>query len=68
MNIDYSRMQTAEDIQEINKQLQLDAIKRLKEQAYRTEADPLFFKFQRGEATREEWLAKIEEIRTKFND
>jgi hypothetical protein len=68
MNIDYSRMQTAEDIQEINKQLQLDTIKRLKEQAYRTEADPLFFKFQRGEATREEWLAKIEEIRTKFND
>jgi hypothetical protein len=68
MNIDYSKIQTAEQILEINTQLQLDAIKRLKEEAYRTEADPLFFKFQRGEATREEWLAKIEEIRNRFND
>jgi len=35
-------------------------------QAYREEADPLFFKSERGEATREEWLAKVEEIRARF--
>ena len=34
--------------------------------AYATEADPLFFKAQRGEATEEEWLAKIEEIKTRY--
>ncbi len=34
--------------------------------AYRNEADPLFFKYQRGEATKEEWEAKIEEIRTRY--
>jgi hypothetical protein len=33
--------------------------------AYQTEADPLFFKAQRGEATMQEWLAKVEEIKTR---
>ena len=34
--------------------------------AYTAEADPLFFKWQAGEATEAEWLAKREEIRTRF--
>lgn len=33
---------------------------------YREEADPLFFKMQRGEATAEEWQAKIDEIKLRF--
>jgi glycine cleavage system protein P-like pyridoxal-binding family len=34
--------------------------------AYTTEADPLFFKVQRGEAAEAEWLAKVDEIRARF--
>ena len=34
--------------------------------AYISEADPLFFKAQRGEATMEEWQAKVAEIKTRF--
>jgi hypothetical protein len=34
--------------------------------AYKSEADPLFFKYQRGEATKEEWEAKVEEIRARY--
>jgi hypothetical protein len=34
--------------------------------AYINEADPLFFKAQRGEATMEEWQAKIAEIKARF--
>ena len=34
--------------------------------AYRTEADPLYFKAQRGEATEAEWLAKVAEIKARF--
>lgn len=34
--------------------------------AYRTEADPLFFKAQRGEATEAEWLALVAEIKARF--
>jgi hypothetical protein len=34
--------------------------------AYISESDPLFFKFQRGEATKEEWIAKVDEIRQRL--
>ena len=34
--------------------------------AYQAEADPLFFKWQAGEATQAEWEAKREEIRQRF--
>jgi hypothetical protein len=34
--------------------------------AYNQEADPLFFKWQAGEATEEEWLAKRQEIRDRY--
>lgn len=32
---------------------------------YRTEADPLFFGYQRGENTEQEWLDKVAEIRAR---
>ena len=35
-------------------------------EAYRAEADPLFFKAQRGEATMDEWLAVVAEIKTRY--
>lgn len=34
--------------------------------AYASEADPLFFKAQRGEATIEEWEAAVAAIRERF--
>jgi hypothetical protein len=34
--------------------------------AYKAESDPLFFKAQRGEATMQEWQAKIAEIKARF--
>jgi hypothetical protein len=34
--------------------------------AYTQEADPLFFKWQAGEGTEQEWLAKREEIRSRY--
>jgi hypothetical protein len=33
---------------------------------YTKEADPLFFQWQAGESTQEEWLAKREEIRLRY--
>ena len=37
-----------------------------RQERYRAEADPLFFKSQRGEATGAEWLAKVAQIRTEI--
>jgi hypothetical protein len=34
--------------------------------AYTAEADPLFFMSQRGEATVEEWQAKVAEIKARY--
>jgi hypothetical protein len=39
---------------------------RQRQQAYIAEADPLFFKAQRGEATMEEWQAKVADIKARF--
>lgn len=36
--------------------------------AYVAESDPIFFKVQRGEATMDEWLAKVAEIKARFPD
>jgi hypothetical protein len=35
-------------------------------QAFIAEADPLYFAWQRGEATEEDWLAKCAEIRARY--
>jgi hypothetical protein len=40
--------------------------KALREQAYREESDPLYFKAQRSEGTTEEWLNKVEEIKNRY--
>jgi len=41
-------------------------MKQKREAAYKAEADPLFFKAQRGEANVQEWAAKVSEIRVRF--
>jgi hypothetical protein len=35
-------------------------------EAYRNESDPVFFMAQRGEATMDEWLALIAEIKVRY--
>lgn len=40
--------------------------KQLRADAYSKESDPLFFKYQREEATKEEWLAKVNEIVARY--
>lgn len=34
--------------------------------AYREEADPLYFSYQRGETTEQDWLNAVESIRTRY--
>ncbi len=46
--------------------LLLEQAKQQRAIAYRNEADPLFFKAQRGEATIEEWQLKVAEIRSLY--
>jgi len=45
---------------------QLEGIRSARRYAYSQESDPLFLKAQRGEATMEEWAAKVAEIKTRY--
>ena len=49
----------AEDVAQIESELRLEA--------YRNESDPLFFKWQAGEITKEEWLEAREAIKQRYS-
>jgi hypothetical protein len=49
-----------------NKELKNKFADAYRKMAYSNEADPLFFKMQRGEVTTEEWQAKIQEIKARY--
>jgi hypothetical protein len=38
----------------------------LRQKAYQKESDPLFFEYQRGNIEKEDWLAKVEEIKQRY--
>jgi len=42
------------------------AIREQRHQAFIAEADPLFFAWQRGEKTEQEWLDRVDEIRQRY--
>lgn len=45
----------------------VEDLKQRRANAYREESDPIFFKWQRGEATEQEWLDKVAEIRARYS-
>jgi len=46
--------------------IRLDECHQNRKMAYVNESDGLFFDWQRGESTKEEWLAKVAEIKERF--
>ena len=54
-----------EEIEQVKLSL-IENARQSRAEAYREEADPLFFKWQRGEVTEQEWLDKIEEIKQRY--
>jgi len=44
-----------------------EANKILRANAYKQESDPIFFKWQRDEATQQEWLDKVNEIKNRWS-
>lgn len=52
--------------QEKLKEIELKRAQQERAAAYSQEADPLAFKMLRGEVTKEEWEAKVKEIKERF--
>jgi len=48
------------------KSIKNEEAERERKAAYAAEADPLFFKWQAGEATEAQWKAKRDEIKQRF--
>jgi hypothetical protein len=53
-------------IAELEAEVALDQLKRARQAAYQVEADPLYFGWQRGENTEQQWLDKVAEIRARY--
>ena len=47
-------------------QLAVNEIRNARQKAFVLEADPLYFGWQRGEATENDWLTKCAEIRARY--
>jgi len=60
------KFKTKEQIEQEAKEAELQQVENNRSNAYRNESDPLFLKWQRGEATEQEWLDKIAEIKERF--
>lgn len=58
---------TAEEIAQAQAE-HAEQVRLQRQAAYEQEADPLFFKAQRGEAAQQAWLDKVAEIKTRFPD
>lgn len=43
-----------------------DQVKQARQSAYQAEADPLYFGWQRGENTEQDWLDKVADIRARY--
>lgn len=72
-NADRNRWETAWTVRDKTaEELQADAdaraaqVEAQRAEAYRNESDPLFFKSQRGEATQQQWLDKVAEIKARY--
>lgn len=60
----YGKTQSQVDIEKATQKTEIVLANR--KRAYQEESDPLFFDWQRGEATKTQWLAKITEIKARF--
>ena len=47
-------------------QYELEEVTKARKKAYQEESDPLFFAYQRGELTEQEWLDKVQEIKQRY--
>jgi hypothetical protein len=62
----FKTIKTPEQIAAEQAEQQLEQAQANRKAAYEQEADPLFFKAQRGEVEQQVWLDKIAEIKQRF--
>lgn len=51
---------------QVEYEVAFEAVEQARQVAYQRESDPVFFSFQRGEATEAEWLAAVEAVKVAY--
>jgi hypothetical protein len=51
---------------EVENEITKERIEKKRKEEYQNISDPLFFEYQRGDATKDEWLKSIEAVKQKF--
>jgi len=61
---------TLEEIQlqweDVEFEIEVDRVQALRKAAYQNESDPIFFDWQRGEVTEQEWLDSVQAIKDRY--
>ena len=57
---------TKEQVEQEAKEAELQQVETNRRNAYQKESDPIYMRWQRGDATEKDWLDKIEEIKDRF--
>ena len=60
------KFKTKEQVETEKKEAELQRVEANRRNAYKKESDPIYMRWQRGDATEQEWLDKIEEIKERF--
>lgn len=47
-------------------EIEVERVESLRKAAYREETDPIFFSYQRGEATEQEWLDAVQAVKEQY--
>ena len=55
-----------EQVEQEAKESELQRVENNRRNAYQKESDPIYLKWQRGDATEQDWLDKIAEIKERF--
>lgn len=68
LNVDYQNYLAWIEAGNVAEQIGPPAVdyRELRKLAYQLEADPIFFKAQRGEVTMQNWLDKVSEIKSRY--
>ena len=51
---------------QVEYEAQYEAVQKQRQAAYQAGSDPIFFDYQRGEATEQDWLDEVEAIKTAY--
>ena len=51
---------------EVQAEVERGRVEAQRKAAYAVESDPVFFQFQRGDATEQEWLDAVEAVKAKY--